>query len=60
MSLGVRVAVERLELRDDNRIVAICRRGKARQAIDITELPLPAPSPDGAEWIEAYRRWRGV
>ncbi|WP_072946307.1 hypothetical protein [Rhodococcus koreensis] len=21
------------------------------------DLPLPAPPPDGAEWIEAYRHW---
>jgi NAD(P)-dependent dehydrogenase (short-subunit alcohol dehydrogenase family) len=37
--------------------VAICSRGKHRQAIGILDLPLPAPSPVGAEWISAYRRW---
>jgi len=35
-----------------------CRRGRARQSLPITDLPLPTPLPDGAEWIEAYRRWR--
>jgi hypothetical protein len=42
----------------DTRIVAICKRGRSRQAIDILELPLPSPPPTGAEWIEAYRHWR--
>jgi len=23
------------------------------------DLPLPTPPPDGADWIEAYRRWLG-
>jgi hypothetical protein len=57
--LGVPVSVEKIELRDDNRIVAICRRGKKSQAIMITDLRLPTPGPPGAEWIEAYRHWRG-
>lgn len=29
------------------------------QALPILELPLPSPPPEGAEWIEAYRQWRG-
>jgi hypothetical protein len=58
--LGVRVVVEEIDLRDDNRIVAFCRRGRVRQSIDITELPLPTPRPPGAEWIEAYRHWCGA
>jgi hypothetical protein len=56
--LGAIVTVETIEQRGDTRIVAICKRGRARQAIDILELPLPSPLPDGAEWIEAYRHWR--
>ncbi len=56
--LGVAVIVERLDLRDGLQIVAICRRGRARQAIEIRELPLQTPKPAGAEWIEAYRHWR--
>jgi hypothetical protein len=39
-----------------NEIVAICRRDNHKQTIAILELPLPDPAPDGAEWIEAYRR----
>ena len=31
-----------------------------RQAIEILDLPLPDPAPDGAQWIEAYRWWAGV
>ncbi len=55
--LGVAVTVERIDLTVSNEIVAICRRGKTRQAIAILDLPLPAPPPTGAEWIAAYRRW---
>lgn len=55
--LGVAVTVERIDLTPSDEIVAICRRGKTRQAIAILDLPLPAPRPVGAEWIEAYRRW---
>jgi len=29
------------------------------QAIPILDLPLATPPPDGAGWIEAYRRWHG-
>ncbi len=52
--LGVDVTVERLELRDDNSIVAICTRGRKRQAIPMLDLPLPKPPPAGWEWIAAY------
>jgi hypothetical protein len=57
--LGVRVVVERIDLREENRIVAVCKRGKERLAIDIMELPVPRPRPPGSEWIEAFRQWRG-
>ena len=40
--LGVTVTVRRLELRDDNSIVAVCARGAERQAIGLVDLP---PSP---------------
>ncbi|MGI5246671.1 hypothetical protein [Dactylosporangium sp. CA-139066] len=56
--LGVEVTVRRVDLRGD-RIVAICHRGRERQAIAILDLPLPDPPPDGAQWIEAYRHWGG-
>ena len=55
--LGARVVVEAIDLRDDNRIVVVCARGKEKQAIAIADLPLPTPKPAGAEWVEAYRRW---
>lgn len=54
--LGTQIVVESIEQRDD-RIVAICRRGSARQAVSLLDLPVPAPPPPGAEWIEAYRYW---
>ncbi len=57
--LGVPVAVVGIEQRDDHRIVAICTRGKERQAIALADLPLPTPKPEGVEWIAAYRHWLG-
>ena len=57
MVLGVPVLVERIDLTAAEEIVAICRRGRNRQALPILELPLPTPLPPGSEWIEAYRRW---
>ena len=56
--LGVAITVERVDLDGGEQIIAICRRGRARQSIPIINLPLPTPLPDGAEWIEAYRHWR--
>jgi hypothetical protein len=55
--LGVEVAVERIDMTDDERIVAVCSRGKSRQRVPIPELPLPSPPPEGADWILAFRRW---
>jgi hypothetical protein len=55
--LGVPVTVEGIDMTDDEQIVAVCRRGRTRQTVPILDLPLPKPLPDGAEWIEAYRRW---
>ncbi len=57
--LGQAVTVARLDLTNRDQIVAICSRGDATQAIPILDLPLPKPLPEGAEWIEAYRRWCG-
>lgn len=56
--LGIAVTVERIDLNRSEQIVAVCRRGRDRQALPILDLPLPRPAPDGADWIEAYRRWR--
>jgi hypothetical protein len=55
--LGVTVTVEGIEITGDDQIVAVCRRGRARQTLPILDLPLPKPPPAGAEWIEAYRSW---
>jgi hypothetical protein len=57
--LGVDVAVEDIDLAYDGAILAICARGDIRQAIRVVDLPLPAPPPAGADWIEAYRYWLG-
>lgn len=58
--LGVPVTVREIELTGDGRIVARCVREGAEQRISLLDLPLPDPTPDGAEWVEAYRRWAGV
>jgi hypothetical protein len=52
MVLGVPVIVERVDVTDANDVVAVCHRGRERQAIPILELPLPDPPPAGWEWIE--------
>jgi hypothetical protein len=57
--LGVEITVERVDLKHRDQIMAICARGRERQAIPIVELPLPSPRPAGAEWIDAYRHWLG-
>lgn len=56
--LGVTARVEGIDITEDDRLVAVCRNGKARQRISLSELPLPSPLPEGAEWIVAYRYWR--
>ena len=56
--LGVTVTLEEVD-QTESGIVAICVRGKDRQAIPILDLPLPDPPPRGAEWIAAYGRWAG-
>jgi hypothetical protein len=55
--LGMEVTVERIDMTDDERIVAVCSRGKSQQPVPILDLTLPDPPPAGAEWIEAFRRW---
>ena len=55
--LGMEATVEQLDMTDDEQIVAVCSHGKSRQRIPILDLPLPAPPPKGAAWIEAFRRW---
>ena len=56
--LGVMVTVERVDITEENIIVAVCRRGSKRLKVSILDLPLPIPPPAGAEWIAAYRYWR--
>jgi len=56
--LGVTATVESIDITDDDQLVAVCRAGKTRQRISLSELPLPSPPPAGAEWIVAYRYWR--
>ena len=56
--LGMTVIVERIDIIEDDQLVAVCRKDKAKQRISLSELPLPSPLPKGAEWIVAYRYWR--
>ena len=55
--LGMPVTVATVDLTVNHEIVAICRRDGHKQAIPILDLQLATPAPDGAESIEAYRRW---
>jgi hypothetical protein len=54
---GAEVTVERLDITNDSRIVAVCRRDRDRHNLPLLELPLPEPPPKGWEWISAYRYW---
>jgi hypothetical protein len=56
--LGMTATVESIDITEDDQLVAVCRAGKTRQRILLSELPLPSPPPAGAEWIAAYRYWR--
>jgi hypothetical protein len=57
--LGQAVTVAKVEITSRDQIIAICVHGKATQAIQILDLPMPDPLPEGAEWVAAYRRWCG-
>ena len=57
--LGQEVTVAKIDITKRDEIVAMCARGKVTQAIPILDLPMPGPRPEGAEWIDAYRRWYG-
>ena len=57
--LGVEVTVGEIDLNEGDEIIAVCMRGRSRQSVPILDLPLPKPPPAGAEWIAAYRWWRG-
>ena len=55
---GVDVSVVAVEM-DDEGIKAVCENAGKQQRVGLLDLPLPSPPPSGAEWIAAYRRWRG-
>lgn len=55
--LGVAVTVVAIDITDDDRIVAVCRRGHDVLRVSLLELPMPDPRPNGAEWVDAYRHW---
>lgn len=55
--LGITVSVTAIQDRPGSGIIALCRRGRYRQAIGILDLPLPEPPPEGWTWVEAYRHW---
>ena len=56
--LGVDVTVVGVDMTEACELVALCRSGKSRLKVSLPELPLPSPQPKGAEWIEAFQRWR--
>jgi hypothetical protein len=56
--LGQTVMVEGIDITEDDQLVAVCRKGKTKQRISLSELLLPSPLPQGAKWIVAYRYWR--
>jgi Calcium binding len=56
--LGVSVTVEKMDMTNDDQIVAVCSRAGQKQEIPMVSLPLPSPPPEGWEWIAAYRYWK--
>jgi hypothetical protein len=56
--LGIIVTVEGIDITNDDQLIAVCRKGKTKQRISLSELPLPSPLPEGGEWIVTYRYWR--
>jgi hypothetical protein len=56
--LGIKAIVERVDITENDEIVAVCKREGNRQRISILELPLPSPLPEGAQWIAAFRYWK--
>ena len=57
-SVFMTVIVEGIDVTEDDQLVAVCQKDKAKLRISLSELPLPSPLPKGAEWIVAYRYWR--
>ena len=57
--LGVPAVVMRVDLDRSDRIVAVCARGRLRQAVPILNLPLPKPPPGGAEWNRSLQGMAG-
>jgi hypothetical protein len=55
--LGATVKVTGIDVTRDDALVAICARGRTKQRIGLSDLPLPSKRPRGAEWIDAYRAW---
>ena len=47
--LGLPVAVKGVDITERDEIVAICSRGRLRQAIPILDLVLPSPPPAGLD-----------
>jgi hypothetical protein len=45
--LGIPVSVERIDMTDDDQIVAICRRGRSRQSIPILDIRFRGPRGGG-------------
>ena len=54
--LGVEDTVDRIDMTEDEKIVAVCPKSKSRQRVAILDPPLPNPPPASAGWVEACRR----
>ena len=54
---GEAVIVEKIDLRGADELIAICRRRGKREKVRLLDVELPAPRPNGAEWVAAYHRW---
>jgi hypothetical protein len=41
----------------DAQVTAVWTRGGSKQRVSVLGLLLPVRAPEGAEWIDCYRRW---
>lgn len=57
-ALGVNVRVEGFDTAPGSEIaVALCRIGRRKHRVLLTEIEWDPPGPKGVEWIEAYKTW---
>lgn len=55
--MGEEIIVSGLDMKDEQRILAVCSRDGQEYRVDMLDLEIDGNSVKGSEWIAAYRRW---